>query len=173
MYNLHNANYMLWSKSKRKRIERKDGQKMTEKRRQKYHPGRTSYGVRETSRRGFLSTGVTGDWEQREQRYTSLWPQPIKIAFVNLKALWHPSWGFMISCCSAEASLFPVRMSLLSVYPCIKKRKSKSSRWCSFPRRCSAGLEWRLHSWTRPLIHCLTQTKGIITHLLFASCLYY
>lgn len=47
-----------------------------------HHTGGKGDGMRETSRTGFLSADVTG--EQREEEYSSLRPQPIKISLVNL-----------------------------------------------------------------------------------------
>lgn len=92
----HEVNHKVNDWEKRWAGNYREKETKVDVRRRKYHTGGTSCG--ETSRTGFLSAGVTGDWEQREQKYTSLWPQPIEMSFVNLKVprdthrgvLWSP-----------------------------------------------------------------------------------
>lgn len=126
--------------------------------------------ARETWRKGFLSTGVTGDWEHREQRYTSLWPQPIKIAFVNLKSpLWHPLWGFYDLPLRRGSLLIPPVHVTSVCLPAHKDGKQNPAEDVASLWDVALGFEWRLHSWTRLLI----QTKGIIARLLFAACVHF
>lgn len=138
--------------------------KMTEKQRSvwKYQTGGRN--IKWISSR-WCSRGFRAEGKEIQESPTSA----NKISFVNLTVPRDTHLGgFMISCCSAVASLFPVWVSLASVYPRIKK-KTKSSRGRELPDEMEHQHQGWMHSWTHLLIHCLAQTKGFATILLFPS----